>query len=259
MASFTRRVRRKIANWAAPELQAELRRARTELSRARYDLPPEVEKAIRQARNEHLTYLEPHHLRSLASVVAEADQALRPGLIIEAGAARGGSAIVMATAKAAIRPMKVYDVFGMIPPPGEHDGPDVHERYRTIAAGEAEGVGGETYYGYRDDLYQEVIESFSRLGVPAGVHNVELVRGLFEDTIELDQPVAVAHLDGDWYESTMTCLERIAPRLSPGGRIVLDDYYAWSGCRAAVDEYFADRGGFRFEQRARLHVVRESA
>src|SRR5688572_7098980 len=101
MASFTRRVRRKIANWAAPELQAELRRARTELSRARYDLPPEVEKAIRQARTEHLTYLEPHNLRSLASVVAEADQALRPGLIIEAGTARGGSAIVMAAAKAA--------------------------------------------------------------------------------------------------------------------------------------------------------------
>ena len=57
----------------------------------------------------------------------------------------------------------------------------------------------------------------------------------------------------------MTCLSRIAPLLVPGGRIVLDDYYAWSGCRAAVDEYFADRGGFRFEQRARLHVVRESA
>ena len=50
--------------------------------------------------------------------------------------------------------MKVYDVFGMIPPPGEHDGADVHERYAKIAAGDARGVGGETYYGYRDDLYE---------------------------------------------------------------------------------------------------------
>jgi asparagine synthase (glutamine-hydrolysing) len=102
-----------------------------------------------------------------------------------------------------------------------------------------------------------VTDSFTRLGVPAAEHNVELVQGLFEDTIDLDEPVAFAHLDGDWYESTMTCLTRIAPLLVPGGRIVLDDYYMWSGCRRAVDEYFGGRGGFRQEQRARLHVVRE--
>ena len=180
------------------------------------------------------------------------------GLVIEAGAARGGSAIVMAAAKAPDRPMKVYDVFGMIPPPTEQDGPDVHARYEKIAGGEARGVGGDTYYGYRDDLYQEVTDSFARLGVPIGEHSVELIRGLFEDTIELDEPVAVAHLDGDWYESTMTCLTRIAPLLVPGGRIVLDDYYQWSGCRAAVDEYFSGRDGFRLERHSRLHVVRES-
>jgi asparagine synthase (glutamine-hydrolysing) len=54
----------------------------------------------------------------------------------------------------------------------------------------------------------------------------------------------------------MTCLERIAPLLVPGGRIVLDDYYMWSGCRRAVDEYFEGRDEFRLEQRAKLHVVR---
>jgi hypothetical protein len=164
---------------------------------------------------------------------------------------------VLAAAKAPERPMKVYDVFGMIPAPGEHDGADVHERYAKIAAGDARGVGGEKYYGYRDDLYREVGESFARLGVPVEENNVELIRGLFEDTIRLDEPVAFAHLDGDWYESTMTCLERIAPLLVPGGTIVLDDYYKWSGCRAAVDEYFADRDGFRLEHRAKLRVVRD--
>jgi O-methyltransferase len=153
--------------------------------------------------------------------------------------------------------MKVYDVFGMIPPPGEQDGEDVHARYEKIAGGGARGVGGETYYGYRDDLFGEVTESFSRLGVPVAEHNVELIRGLFEDTIVLDEPVAFAHLDGDWYESTMTCLTRIAPLLVPGGRIVLDDYNKWSGCRTAVDEYFAGRDGFRMEQRAKLHVIRD--
>jgi hypothetical protein len=242
--------------------RTELREVRAELEHARGDeashsLPPVVEDAITRAREEHLTYLKADNLRALAAVVVDLEADNRPGLLIEAGAARGGSAIVIAAAKAAERPMKVYDVFGMIPPPTERDGADVHKRYETIAGGGAKGPGGETYYGYRDDLYDEVTESFSRLGVPLAEHNVELVRGLFEDTIVLDEPVAFAHLDGDWYESTMTCLTRIAPLLVPGGRIVLDDYYKWSGCRTAVDEYFKDRDGFRLERRAKLHVVRE--
>jgi Macrocin-O-methyltransferase (TylF) len=267
MRSFAQRVRRRIARWAAPELEAELREsrrklkatraqlrdARTRLAAATYVLPPHVEETIARVRREHLTYLKDDNLRELAAMVADAV----PGVVVEAGTALGGSAIVMAAAKAPERPMKVYDVFGTIPPPGERDGPDVHRRYATIAAGDARGVGGDTYYGYRDDLYREVSDSFDRLGVPPAEHNIELIQGLFEDTIALDEPVAVAHLDGDWYESTMTCLTRIAPLLPPGGRIVLDDYHAWSGCRAAVDEYFAGRDGYRFEHRTRLHVVRD--
>ncbi len=133
---------------------------------------------------------------------------------------------------------------------------DVHERYATIVSGGSKGIGGETYYGYRQDLLAEVTESFSRHGLPVAESNVELIQGRFEDTLALDEPVALAHLDGDWYASTMTCLTRIAPLLAVGGRFVIDDYDAWSGCRAAVDEYFAGRPGFRFERRGRLHIVR---
>jgi len=220
------------------------------------DLSDHVTKVIVGVREESLTYLSQDNLGALASVAMEADRASRPGLIIEAGTALGGSAIVLAAAKSPERPMKVYDVFGMIPEPSEADGPDVHKRYEQIKGGGAKGVGGETYYGYRDDLLQEVTDSFARHGVPIAENNVELVKGLFQDTIDLDEPVAFAHLDGDWYESTMVCLERIAPLLVRGGRIVLDDYHAWSGCRTAVDEYFSDRPGFRLERRAKVHVVR---
>jgi predicted O-methyltransferase YrrM len=264
IAKRARRVARRLSGAREAELEAELRatrrklrRARAQLRAARYGLPPHVERAIAQARAEHLTYLKADNLRELAAVVRGIEDDGLPGLVIEAGTARGGSAIVLAAAKSRERPMKVYDVFGMIPPPGEHDGQDVHDRYAKIAAGDARGVGGDTYYGYRDDLYAEVTESFSRLGVPVGEHNVELIRGLFQDTIRLDEPVAFAHLDGDWYESTMACLRRIAPLLVPGGRIVLDDYTKWSGCRAAVDEYFAGGEGYRLEQRAKLHVIRD--
>ena len=269
-SSAKRRLRRRVARWAGSEVEDELRATkrklrqtrsrlrdvRAELAALSYALPVHVEEVIARAREEHLTYLKENNLRELASIVLDLETSRLPGLVIEAGTARGGSAIVMAAAKAPERPMKVYDVFGMIPPPTEQDGPDVHARYEKIAGGQANGVGGDTYYGYRDDLLEEVTDSFRRLGVAVADHSVQLVKGLFEDTIELDEPVAFAHLDGDWYESTMICLTRIAPLVVPGGRIVLDDYYTWSGCRTAVDEYFAGRDEFRLEHRAKLHVIR---
>jgi hypothetical protein len=70
--------------------------------------------------------------------------------------------------------------------------------------------------------------------------------------------VALAHIDGDWYESVMTCLERQVPHLIPGGTLVIDDYDAWSGGRTAVDEYFGGKDGFDMEHRSRLHVVRRA-
>lgn len=221
------------------------------------DLPQRVEDVVQTVRERRLTYLGAPDLRLLAELVVHADRVGHEGLVIEAGTALGGSAMVMAAAKAAGRPMKVHDVFGMIPPPTEEDGEDVHNRYETIRRGESKGLGGELYYGYREDLLGEVTDSFRSVGIEPAEQRVDLVRGLFEDTIDIDGPVAVAHLDGDWYASTMVCLERIAPHLVPGGRLVLDDYYHWSGCRTAVDEYFAGRPGYRVEHRARVHVVRE--
>lgn len=220
-------------------------------------LEVELEKTIEQVDRSHLSYLGATALRTLAAAVIDVEAAGVPGVLIETGTAMGGSAIVMARAKSPGRRLRVYDVFGMIPPPGERDGSDVHTRYAAIVAGESTGLSGELYYGYRDDLLAEVTGSFADHDVPIGDHDVELIPGLFADTLVVEEPVALAHLDGDWYESTMTCLTRIVPRLSPGGRLVIDDYDLWSGCRQAVDEFFAGRPGFRFERRGKLHIVRE--
>jgi hypothetical protein len=55
----------------------------------------------------------------------------------------------------------------------------------------------------------------------------------------------------------MTCLRRIGPHLVPGGRLVIDDYYSYSGCRQAVDRFLADNPGlYRREKHSRLHLVR---
>ncbi len=238
--------------------ERELRATRRLFEAGGGDLPDRVEAAMRAVRAGRLTYLGVRSLSDLASVVLEFEEKGTPGVFLEAGTARGGSAIVMAVAKSPGRPLRVYDVFGMIPPPSAADGPDVQDRYRAIAAGEAKGPEGSAYYGYETDLLAQVTESFAALGVPVGENAVELVQGLFEDTLEVEEPVALAHLDGDWYTSTMVCLERIVPHLVVGGRLVVDDYDSWSGCRRAVDEFFAGRRGFRFDQRSRLHIVRES-
>lgn len=256
-----RRLRRRLrtAETELRQTRSELKRTRSQISEARHDLPDEVERVIARVDAEKLSFLGVDHLRNLAAVVRDIEAAGVPGELVETGTARGGSAIVIAAAKAPTRPLTVYDVFGTIPPPGAQDGEDVHERYRTIAAGEARGLEGEVYYGYRDDLYAEVRDSFARLGVPVEEHAVDLVKGLFEDTVAIEGPVAFAHLDGDWYESTMVCLERIVPRLSVGGRLVIDDYYNWSGCQRAVHDYFDKHDGFELLHRAKLHVVHRRA
>ncbi|MBK8446707.1 MAG: class I SAM-dependent methyltransferase [Micropruina sp.] len=217
-------------------------------------LPEPVAKVAEAVIEKQLTLMSARPLTSLVRALIDVQLAGVPGIVIEAGTARGGSAIVLATAKSPDRAMKVYDVFGMIPPPSDKDGADVHRRYERITSGQARG--GEEYYGYRDNLYDEVTNSFAEFGVPVHENRVELIRGLFQDTIDLHEPVAFAHVDGDWYESTMTCLERIVPWLSVGGRLVIDDYFMWSGCRLAVDEYFAGREEFELVPGLRLQVVR---
>ena len=204
-----------------------------------------------------LTFLRRRNLAELAEAVEQADRDDLPGLIIEAGTALGGSAILMAKVKRPERRLAVYDAFGMIPAPTERDDQDVHERYAKIASGRAEGIGGEAYYGYRDDLLGDVTRSFERSGLSLERDHVSLIPGFFDDTLRVSEPVAVAHIDADWHDSVMTCLRRIGPHLVPGGRLVIDDYYSYSGCRQAVDRFLADNPGlYRREKHSRLHLVR---
>ena len=198
-----------------------------------------------------LTYLSRQKLESLALTCQEIERRQIPGCVIEAGCALGGSAIVIASCKESSRLFRVYDVFGMIPPPTEKDPPEVHERYQTIFQGLSEGIGGDKYYGYEPQLLELVVKNLSNFGINTERESVELVQGMVEDTMVLQGSVAFAHIDVDWYSPVLTCLQRIVPRLSKGGSVILDDYHYYGGCRTAVDEYFAsDRRGFRFDDSA---------
>lgn len=198
-------------------------------------------KAVRERR---LTYLTPRRLLDLQSCMATVNAEGVPGDVLECGVALGGSAVLLATLKGDGRAFHGYDVFGLIPPPGPNDPPEAHERHAVITAGASRGLGGDVYYGYQDDLMAKVADAFASFGLdvtPTG--SVQLHRGLFEDTLVVDGPVAFAHVDSDWFDPVDTCLRRIGPHLQPGGFIVLDDYADYGGAREAADAYVAESGG----------------
>jgi Macrocin-O-methyltransferase (TylF) len=207
------------------------------------DLLVEDRQLITSIKESRLTFLSLSKLKSIATTCRSIEEAMLPGVFLEAGCALGGSAILLGRVKGTERPLQVYDVFEMIPQPTAEDDEEVHERYRTIVSGDATGIGGDKYYGYEDNLYLVVQDNLKRFGIDLERQHVSLIKGLVQDTMQIDQPVAFAHVDVDWYEPVMVCLERLFPALVVGGSIILDDYHDWGGCRKAADEYLARVAG----------------
>lgn len=94
--------------------------------------------------------------------------------------------------------------------------PTSNSRYDLIRSGHARGIAGDAYYGYRDDLMSEVVRNFKDTGYPPESNNIALVKGLYQDSLHVSEPVAFAHIDCDWYESVMTCLVEIRAEPFPG-------------------------------------------
>lgn len=222
------------------------------LTKNRY---PEQIESISFVLNNSLTYLDKTALLDLFLAVKSVEQLSGKGTIIEAGCALGGSAIVIASAKNKTRTFQIFDTFGLIPPPSDNDESDSINRYDDIISGNAQGIKGNTYYGYLKDLKAQVELNFEQAGLSVSENQIELIQGLFEDKLWINQPVILAHIDCDWYNSVLICLERIVPNLLIGGLLVIDDYYHWAGCRKAVDYYFLDKmSSFEFIHNSRLQI-----
>lgn len=87
----------------------------------------------------------------------------------------------------------------------------------------------------------------------SGVKNYRVYKGWFEDTLKSFKPkrkISILRLDGDWYESTMTCLVYLVPHMSRKGLIILDDYYTWDGCAKALHDYLSSN---KLPYRIRAH------
>jgi Macrocin-O-methyltransferase (TylF) len=209
---------------------------------------------------QNLTYLDSDALELLGRTVREIEASGTSGALIETGCALGGSSLVIARFKDPGRELRLYDTFEQIPSPSDHDFADSHARYEIIRSGKSKGLGGKPYYGYSGDLRPHIERTFAEFQMPIQANNVVLVKGLYQDTLRLNRPVAFAHIDCDWYDSVMLSLSAIVPHLSTGGTLVIDDYYVYQGCRAAVWDFFRYRlDQFCLREKVRLTVTRVKA
>jgi O-methyltransferase/demethyldecarbamoylnovobiocin O-methyltransferase/8-demethyl-8-(2,3-dimethoxy-alpha-L-rhamnosyl)tetracenomycin-C 4'-O-methyltransferase len=66
------------------------------------------------------------------------------------------------------------------------------------------------------------------------------LKGWFKDTLPSApiEKLSILRLDGDLYESTMTALQSLYPKLSLGGYAIIDDYApSIPCCVQAVDDF----------------------
>jgi O-methyltransferase len=201
---------------------------------------------------ERMTFLEKRALFELATA-AQSCRDLE-GHAVECGTALGGSAMAILAGLGPDKTLALHDVFGLIPPPSDKDTEAERARYAVIASGTASGFGEDRYYGYEPDLQNRIRENIMAILGNEALDQVVFCKGLFAETLNGNEPLCFAHLDGDWYESTLSALERTWPRLVPGAIMVIDDYHAWDGCRKAVDDYFATRDRLIVPRRSRLQL-----
>jgi hypothetical protein len=174
------------------------------------------------------------------------------GAVAECGVWAGGAIGLMASVSKRHgnheRCFHLFDSFEGLPQPSVHD-MDVVGAFRDEHPDLAPDDGSDP-----DAL----------VAIGACASPLEQVRELFDDVLEIDRRQVVIHqgwfqetvaaaattigelailrIDGDWYESTKVCLEGLYDNVVEGGFVIIDDYGYFSGCRKAVDEFFAARG-----------------
>jgi hypothetical protein len=155
-----------------------------------------------------------------------------PGDFMETGVWRGGACIMMRAVLKAYqvtdRRVIAADSYCGLPLPSQDVAADA-------------GANFHTFKEFAVPI-EEVRAVFARYGLLD--EQVVFLEGLFKDTLPVAPVAALAllRLDGDMYESTMDGLTNLYHKLSPGGTLIVDDYFLFDAHRTAVDEF---RGAHR--------------
>ncbi len=171
--------------------------------------------------------------RRMSHLRAECERVLLervPGDFLEAGVWRGGASMMMRAVLKAydVRDRRVFaaDTFSGLPAD-------------TDRADPAAAVCGNPIFSVS---LEEVKAAFRRYGLLDS--QVVFLEGTFAATLP-SAPIdstAVLRLDGDTFASARDTLAALYAKLSPGGSLILDDYFLFEGNRRAVDAFRSECG-----------------
>lgn len=150
---------------------------------------------------------------------------------VECGVARGGCLALMKSVAGEGNQIFGFDSFEGMPEItkedlGEYNKSDIQT-----------GIVGYNFSGGIETVYN----TFQTLHLD--MKNVTLVKGFFQDTLHVPKnidnlgQIGILRLDGDWYDSTKVCLEKLYKKVVIGGAIIIDDYGHWVGAKRATDEF----------------------
>ena len=157
---------------------------------------------------------------------------------VECGVAKGGCLAMIKYASGPNNKVFGFDSFEGMPDITSEDISD----YNKSDIFHGFGKVGDNLSGGIENVYK----TFHTLNID--MNNVTLVKGFFHDTLNVQQnidaigDIAILRLDGDWYESTKVCLEKLYDKVVMGGVILIDDYGHWIGAKRATDEFRQNRG-----------------
>ena len=155
--------------------------------------------------------------------------ALDGGAIVECGTWKGGMAAALVEIGGPHRAYYFFDSFEGLPTAEAIDGKSAKDYQANTKDPE-----------YFDNCRASIDDLKSALSlVTDRTDHIRIIPGFFEDSFKEFKPpqIAILRLDGDWYSSTMICLQKFWDHVLPGGLVLIDDYYMWDGCARAVHEF----------------------
>jgi O-methyltransferase len=80
------------------------------------------------------------------------------------------------------------------------------------------------------------------------ISDFKFIEGAVEETLcikkNLPRKISLLRLDTDYYKSTKIELDKLYPKLSKGGILIIDDYGDMPGAKKAVDNFFRNKNIF---------------
>jgi len=193
---------------------------------------PRVDGSLRNYTEFSYTLVGRKRLDNLQRCIEDVLRRQVPGDFLEAGVWRGGCCILMRAVLAAHdfqdRRVWLADSFAGLPT-------SQHQQDQGFAM-------DASLLPVLAVTMDEVRRNFQKFGLLD--EQVKFLPGWFDHSLPRSDtgPLALLRVDCDLYASTLTVLDTLHARVSPGGWVIIDDYGILPPCRQAVDEFRARNG-----------------